>query len=346
MFLFLSALMRFIIALFLPGSFSNLFAHHVILQKEVEILKRSQKTRLKFKNSDRIVFSLINSLSDKYKYLFSIIKPETVLIWQKKLIQKFWTFDNTPKKPGRPPTPQHIKLLVLDMKSNNLLWGVHRIEGELLKLGIELDHSTIARILQDFRKQGKIKPGLSWKKFLTMQAKSIFAMDFFTVDTITKHTFYVFFIIHHSTRQIIQFAITLNPTIIFVKQQMIEFEEMVVQKAKHTIYMIYDNGSHFYFDLSDYGITPVRTAIKSPNMNAIAERFIGSVRREALDYYLLLKEKQVYTIIDEYIKYYNSQRPHQTIEGIPKGYTPQKTGKIKSKPILGGLHHHYYRKAA
>ena len=105
----------------------------------------------------------------------------------------------------------------------------------------------------------------------------------------------------------------------------------------------------------DYGIQGITTAVKSPNMplgaptgvNSVAERWIRSIRQEALDYFIIFNEKQLRNIIIEFINYYNSQRPHQGIDQtIPNGYISQKFGKIKSTPILSGLHHHYFREAA
>ena len=82
-------------------------------------------------------------------------------------------------------------------------------------------------------------------------------------------------------------------------------------------------------------------------MNAIAERFIGSVRREALDYFLIINEKQVMNIISRYIEYYNFKRSHQGIGlSVPKGYIREGKGEIVSEPVLGGLHHHYERRIA
>ena len=82
-------------------------------------------------------------------------------------------------------------------------------------------------------------------------------------------------------------------------------------------------------------------------MNALAERFIGSLRREAFDYFLLINEKQITRILHEYINYYNSKRPHQGIDQqVPTGYKPQINGNVLKFPILGGLCHHYVRRAA
>ena len=102
--------------------------------------------------------------------------------WQSELIKKFWTFPSKKSKMGRPPVPRWIKNLILEMKNNNLNWGNKRIQGELLKLGIELHKKTIGNILRDFRRKGEIRKGLTWSKFLKSQIKSIYAMDFFTVD--------------------------------------------------------------------------------------------------------------------------------------------------------------------
>ena len=96
----------------------------------------------------------------------------------------------------------------------------------------------------------------------------------------------------------------------------------------------------------DYGIKEIRTSVNAPNMNSISERFVGSARREALDYFLLFNEKQIRNILKNYISYYNNFRSHQGInQQVPKGYLSQENGIIRSEPILGWLHHHYYRVA-
>ena len=101
-----------------------------------------------------------------------------------------------------------------------------------------------------------------------------------------------------------------------------------------------------FLQLIQYLIKDITTSYKSPNLNAFAERFIGSIRREALDWFIIFTEKQLSKILKEFIYYYNRRRHHQGIDNIPAGYIPQKNGKIFSKSILFGLHHHYYRKTA
>lgn len=229
------------------------------------------------------------------------------------------------------------------MKNRNLLWGCRRIQGELAKLGIHISRETVRNIINDFRKKGKIKRSLTWKKFLKMHVNSIYAMDFFTIDTILNKRFYVYFIIHHKTRQIVQFAVTEFPVREFVRQQIIEFENSFNSKA----YMIRDRANAFNLDYSQYNIEDICTPVKSPNLNPIAERFVGSVKREALDNFIIFNERQLRNILISYVKYYNFLRPHQGIDqNVPKGYEPQCSGNVLKKPVLDGLHHHYYRKAS
>jgi putative transposase len=311
-------------------------------KKELEILKRRyKKKRPKLQHVDRIIFSILYKI-DNIKEIISIVKPETVLRWQKQLIKRFWTYKR--KNPvGRPPVQGEIKQIILSMKNDNLYWGYKKIQGELLKLGITLDQKTIRNILGDFRRRGKIKQTLTWKQFLKLQIHSLYAMDFLTIDTVLNQRFYVHFIFCHQTREIVHFSVTRNPTREFVRQQLIEFEKTLVR----VVYMIYDNAAQFNLNYVDYGIKGIKTSVKASNMNALAERFVGSVRREALDYYLLMSEKQVMIILHEYIDYYNSLRPHQGInQQVPIGYKPMIHGNVLKFPILGGLCKHYGRRAA
>ena len=214
------------------------------------------------------------------------------------------------------------------------------IRGELLKLGIKLDTKTIRNIIAVYRRKGKINKSLTWRKFLTLQAKSIYAMDFFTIDTILNQRFYVYFIIQHQSRQIVHFAMTRTPCVQFVKQQLIQFETAL----ENVVYMIHDNAAQFKVVYIDYGIRGINTAVKELNMNSIAERFVGTIRRETLDYFLSLGEKQIFNILKKYIDYYNSKRPHQDLaQDVPCGYTSQRSDKIVKIPILGGLCFHYER---
>jgi transposase InsO family protein len=155
------------------------------------------------------------------------------------------------------------------MKNDNLYWGLKKIQGELLKLGIHVDKKTIRNILNGYRRKGKVKQSLTWKQFLNVQAHSIYAMDFFTIDTILNQRYYVFFIIHHKSRVIAQFSITQNPCREFVRQQLIEFSD----KLKNSAYIIHDNAAQFH-------------------LNFLPEKQIRGILTEYIEYYNALRPHQ------------------------------------------------------
>ncbi len=327
----------------------DLFLTIAVVKKENEILKRSislQKRRIRLRKQDRVLLTIASRLSQLARGAVSIVQPETVLKWYRRLRRRFWTFPSMHRQTGRPRTPVEIRELVLKMKNENIHWGNGKIQGELLKLGIELDRRTTHQILADFRKQGRIQNGITWSKFIKSHVESLFATDFFTVDTLFGKRFYVFFIPSYralKTRTIIQFSITSNPTRGFVRQQMILFDE----KAPGDKYLIHDNSPELKtFDYESYGIKDVPISTYAPNMNCFAERFIGSIRREALDWFVLFSERQSKRIISSNIHFYNELTTNQGLDqGVPDGYESQKHGKVRSKPVLSGLHHHYYRVA-
>ena len=342
MVLFLASLLRFFLYAF--SSSKTLLSENAVLKKENEILLRKvDKKRVHFSFYDRFFFVVLNRAAD-IKDRLTLVKPETVLAWQRTLIRQFWTFEHGPARRGRKPVDTDIKNLILAMKNDNLLWGVKRIQGELLKLDISLSTKTIRKILQSFRRRGKIRRSLTWKKFLETQIQFIYAMDFLTVETVLGKRFYVFAVISHKTREIVRFAITENPTREFVRQQLMLFSERMAS----TVYVVHDNALMFNIDFLAYNLVSINTAVEAPNMNSVIERFFRTVRREALDNLLLLGRTQIQGILEEYVAFYNTQRPHQGInQQISKPGEAQRTaGPICKTPVLGGLHHHYFRQAA
>jgi len=335
------------IALFKPDY--TLYIENLMLRKELQTcLRKLNMKRIRISKTDKIFFVLLNLISDIRSSL-SIVSPDTLLNWQRLLIKNFWTFFKPRSNHGRPPVPSDVKLLILEMKNKNILWGTRRIRDELLKLDIDLHRKTIQNILRNFRRRGKIKKSITWKQFLKSHIDSLFAMDYFTVDTILNKRYYVLFMISHKTREIVQFAITQNPTREFVKQLLIELE----QHCKTTVHLIHDRDSSFMnIDYLNYGIKDVATSVEAPNMNSIAERFVRTVRNEALDNFIIINQNQLGKILTEFITFYNTKRPHQGIMAIPGKEPPNIeksdffTENIKNKSVLTGLHHHYFRNVA
>lgn len=343
MFNFATNLFKALFSIFLKKRKDFIFTI-LLLKKENEIMKRHLNLhgkRIVSNHSDRFCLALIASLSKRAISHLSIVKPETLLEWQRRLIKRRWTYKT--KKQGRKPVSTANRQLILDMKTDNPLWGCRRISDELKKLDINIHHTTVNKIIQTFRKQGKIQPNGSWKKFLKTHWDSLYGMDFATIDTLFGKRFYLLIILELKSRKIIRYDLTVNPCREFVKQRIELFSEDIVGEKT----LIYDNALQFTsIKYSWYGINGINICTSAPNMNAYTERVIGSIKREALDHFLLFSEKQVRKIIRSYVGYYNQQRPHQGINRIPATEIEFSTGAIKKKQILGGLHSHYYRSSA
>lgn len=314
------------------------------MKKENQIYKRQlnpKKVHNSMKRRDRFFLALISRLSRKAVNHLTIVKPSTLLDWQRRFIKNYWTYKHNP--PGRKAVSKDIKELILQMKQDNSLWGCHRIADEMKKLGIELNPTTVNRIIQKYREEGKIKANGSWKKFLKSHWDSLYAMDFMTIDTLFGKRLYLFIILELKSRKIIRFDLKEIPCREFVKQRIELFSEDISGEKT----LIHDNAAQFtsidysWFDIQGVNISPF-----SPNMNAYVERLNGSIRREALDHFLLISEKQIRKITTEYVDYYNHQRPHQGVGKIPTGNQLSGFGEIKKEIVLGGLHHTYYRSSA
>lgn len=198
----------------------------LLLKKENEIYKRHlnlQNKRIFTKRNDRISLSLIKSLSKQAINHLTIVKPKTLLDWQRRFIKNYWTYKH--KSPGRKPVSKEVKALILEMKQENRLWGSMKISDELKKVGIELHPTTVNKIIQTFRKNGMIQPVGSWKRFLKAHWNSLFSMDYMTIDTLFGKRFYLLVILELKSRKIVRWSLTQYPCREFVKQRIIEFSE-------------------------------------------------------------------------------------------------------------------------
>ena len=340
-------LLQILLARLVPTS--KLMAAFFLVLAENRMLKRkldSSGKRIRFSWFQRGVFvSLISKFPRIAKYL-TIVSPNTVFkIWKNRLA-KFWTRSSLhPRSSGRPGISKSTRDLILSIKKKNPSFGYRRIEGVLKTLCIEVSKETIRRVLKDGYKSGNLGSSGSWRKFLTLHWKSLFACDSFTVDTLGFKRFYVFFILELQSRRIVQTGITQNPNMTFVRNQLSGF---MYDRLDQETWLIHDNSGELkHFDYKSLGIQGIATTPYSPNMNAYAERFVGSIRREILDRMLIFTEKQLRNVIREYIRWYNDIRPHQGIDNqTPNKSPPQALGTIKSTPVLFGLYSQFYRDAA
>jgi len=197
------------------------------------------------------------------------------------------------------------------------------------------------------------KPGLpkqTWATFLRNHAKEVWACDFLHTYDLFFRSLFVFVIIELGSRRLVHFGVTRNPTDAWLAQQLREATPF----AQGPRFLIRDNDSKysklFARVASGTGIEVLRTPYGAPKANAICERFLGSVRRECLDFFLILSECQLHRMMQEYQMYFNHTRPHQGIgQRIPchpvGGARQSRGGQVSSRPVLGGLHHDYYRQS-
>lgn len=234
------------------------------------------------------------------------------------------------------------------MAAENPLWGAERIRGELLKLGIRVAKNTIQTYLQHVRPPRS--PSQDWNTFLKNHAKDVWACDFLPVIDLFFRTVWVFFIIELGSRRVVHFGVTRHPTDIWVAQRLRE----ATPCGQAPRFLIRDNdskfGTGFAVVAKSTQIEVLRTPYRAPRANAVCERFLGSVRRECLNHFLIVGEGQLYRLVKEYVTFFNAGRPHQGIQQtIPEKFeSPReetRKGKIIAFPVLNGLHHDYRRVA-
>jgi putative transposase len=239
-----------------------------------------------------------------------IVKPDTLLRWHRDLFRWYWKRKSKPKKHPQ-TTPQSTIDLIQKMALENRTWGAEHIQGELLKLGIKLGKPTIQKYINQVRKK---RSGQTWASFLKNHAHQVWACDFAVVNDLLFRPLYIFVIIAHKTRQIIHFAVTRHPTDAWVAQQLQE----ATPWGRRPRFLIRDNdkkfGKLFARVARSSGIKILKTPILAPRANSFCERFIGSLRRECLDFFLIVHQKQLHNLVKAYLTYYNQHRPHQGID--------------------------------
>ena len=190
----------------------------------------------------------------------------------------------------------------------NPRWGHRRISGELGKLGLRVSPTTVRRLLARVGLgPAPRRSGPSWREFLRSQAASIVACDFFTVETVLLRRYYVLFFIGHATRRVWFAGCTANPTGAWVTQQARNLGLDVADQALRLLIRDRDSKYSDSFDevFRTDGIRIVKTPTRAPQANAIAERFVRTVRGECLDWLLILNRRQLERVLREYVEHDN-----------------------------------------
>jgi len=317
---------------------------NLALRHQLDVLKRNTK-RSHLTDRDRALWVFLSRHWANWRESLTFVQPETVIRWHRKGFRLYWKWKSRPRWPGRSKVPVDVRNLIRQMSQTNPLWGAPRIHGELLKLGIEASQATVSKYMVRHRKP----PSQSWRTFLTNHAKDIVSVDLFTVPTATFRVLFVFVVLSNERRQVVHFNVTDSPSAIWTGQQIVEaFPWDTVPK-----YLLRDRdgtyGEHFVHRVESMGIKQVLISARSPWQNPYVERVIGSIRRECVDHTIILNERHLRRVLREYFKYYNGSRTHLGLEKDcprPRVVELPDLGPIDSEPMVGGLHHRYFRRAA
>jgi hypothetical protein len=265
----------------------NLGLEILALRQQLSVLKRKQP-RPRLRMQDRIIWILLRRFWPAWSNVLVIVKPETVVAWHRAGFRLFWRLQSRPKSFGRPKIDAELRALIQRMVAENSTWGAPRIHGELLKLGFDVSERTVSRHLRRLYPRDQARK--LWAASLRNHRDVITAMDFFAVPTLTFRVLYCFFVIEHDRRRILHFNVTEHSTGPWIVRQLREaFPESCPYR-----YALLDGDAKFGTAVTDVlatdGMKPVRISPASPWQNGVAERWIGSCRRELLDHVVVLND--------------------------------------------------------
>jgi transposase InsO family protein len=314
-------------------------AEILALRHQLNVLQRRSAKRPIFSNFDRLIFVLLYRVAPNILDALKIVQPETVVRWHRAGFRLFWRWKSR-RRAGRPQVPPEIQRLIREMSLANPLWGAPRIHGELLKLGINVGQTSVAKYMARRRRP----PSQGWKTFLLNHADGIASIDLFVVPTISFRMLYGLLVLGHGRREVLWLGVTAHPTAEWVARQVTE----ACGWDSTPNYLIRDRdriyGEAFTRRIRAMGIRDKPTAPRSPWQNGHAERLIGSIRRECLDHVIVFGERHLRHVLRSYAHYYNGARTHLSLaKDSPLPRAVHAVGNILPLPILGGLHHYYVR---
>ncbi len=317
------------------------------LRQQVAVLKR-QRPRPTLTRWDRLFWTGLRYMWPRWTNVLLVVKPETVIRWHRAGFRLYWRWRSR-ARPGRPPITEEMQTLIGRLATENSTWGAPRIHGELLKLGFVVSEHSVARYLRRLRRRGDA--GRRWAAFLANHREAIVACDFFTVPTVTFQLLWCFFVIDHRRRTILHINVTGESTTAWVVQLL---RDTFTGDGPYR-FMLLDHDSTFDGTVIEFlkatGLKPTRTAIRAPWQNGVAERWVGSCRRELLDHIVVLNERHLFRLLREYVAYYHHDRIHDALEKDAPEHRPVEpklsaAATVMSTARVGGVHHRYAWRAA
>ena len=317
----------------------------VALRHQLMVLRRQRPGRPRLLPGDRLLWIWLYRLWPSGLNAMALVKPTTVVQWHRQGFRRYWRWRSRCHGRGRPAVAHEVRGLIREMSRANPLWGAPRIHGELLKLGISIGQTAVAKYMA--RRAGLPSP--TWRSFLRNHMDGIAAIDMFVVATATFRLLYVMVVLHHARRTIVYFDVTDHPSQDWLSRQVTEAFPWDTAPR----YLLRDRdgsyGQRFHERVQAMGIEEVITAPRSPWQNPYVERLIGSIRRECLDHIVIFNERHLRRVLSSYLDYYHRSRTHLALEkDCPEDrpVQPPANGNVIAIPQVGGLHHRYERLAA
>jgi transposase InsO family protein len=328
------------------------------LLEENRVLRNQIQKRILLTDSERCTLAeKAVALGKLMADTVTIVKPETILKWHRRLVAQKFDGSRFRKRHGRPLIVAETEELVVRLARDNPAWGYDRIAGAVRNLGHRISDQTVGNILlrNGLGASPERQRNTTWASFIRQHRDVLWATDFFTTEIWTRWgltTYYVLFFIHVRSRRIMLGGMSQNPTEGWMKQTARNVTGWEGELAGAR-YLIHDRDAKYTqsFDqiLKATGTAIVRLPPQSPNLNAFAERFVKSVKTECLEQFVLFGENSLRHVIREYLAHYHAERNHQGIENVipfPDVRMDRQEGPVAKAERLGGLLNFYHRQAA
>jgi putative transposase len=334
----------------------------LLLRQQLRILQRQHPTAPRLARGEKLgVIILAAKFMDlgrgaktTLNHVLLLFKPDTVLKWHRELVRRKGTFDHRPTR-GRPATGPELQALLLRLAQENPTGGYTKLPGAVRKRGYAIGRSTVRDLLKRQHMPPapeRAKQGGSWRNWLSHYRQQMLACAFFTVETAWLKPLYARFFIERGSRRVHCAGCPARPTAEWVAQQARHLPWTLQEEQVSLRFLIHDRDAKFPpgFErvFAAEGVEIVRTPDRTPTAKAFAERWVRSVREEALDRLLIVTEAHLQRVLSEYAGYFNRARPHQGIEQrcpipIARG---RRQGAVHRHDVLGGIIHDYDRAAA
>jgi putative transposase len=339
----------------------ELLLRNEYLVTENRILRHQIKGRVRLSDGERTTLADIGHKLGKQalEEVATIVTPDTILAWHRRLVARKFDGSQQRKAPGRPRIDPEVEALVVRMARENRSWGYDRIVGALANLGYTISDQTVGNILKrhGMAPAPECKTTTTWKEFIRTHLDVLVATDFFSTEVWTLGglvTYYVLFFVHLRSRKVHIAGVTPHPNQAWMMQiaRNVTMEQWGFLSAGQ--YLIHDRDGKYcpaFRQLIDAaGVERVPLPPQSPNLNAYAERWVRSVKEECLARMILFGEASLRHALRQYLEHFHSERNHQgksnvlLFPAVSRG--PAREGPIQCRERLGGLLKYYERKAA